>query len=94
MAFDWLLIIWLIVTAIMFIDFFIPTPWYIFSKPITIGLFFILLFALIARMIFRGIQSLVNIITHPALIAFVVTLIALYLFKKIEHRTERRGDKK
>ena len=90
MALDWLLIIWLIITVIMFIDFFIPHPFYIFTKPITIGLFFILLFALIIRMIFRGIQSIVNIITHPAVIAFAATIIALYLFKKIEHRTEKR----
>jgi len=87
---DWLLIIWLIITLIMFIDLFIPTPWYIFSKPITIGLFFILLLALIIRMLFRGIQSILDIVTHPALIAFTATIIALYLFKKIEHRTEKK----
>jgi hypothetical protein len=87
---DLLLIIWLIVTIIMFIDLFLPHPLYIFTKPITIGLFFILLFALIIRMLFRGIKDIMDVATHPAVLAFVATIVALYLFKKIEHRTEKK----
>ena len=87
---DWLLIIWLAVTILMFIDFFLPTPWYLISKPFTVGAFIILLLALLIRQIMRGIQGLIDIISNPAIIAFVVTLIALYLFRKIEHRTDKK----
>lgn len=80
---DWLFIIWIIVTLLLFLDFIIPHPLWLISKPFTIGLFLIILGALIVRMIFRGLSDVINIVTHPAVITFVVTLIFLVILNKI-----------
>lgn len=87
---DWLFWIWVIVTILAFLNLIIPDPLPFVDEAILILIFFALLGALIVRMIVRGITSLVGTITHPAVIAFVATLIILFIYDRFKKKKKKK----
>jgi hypothetical protein len=87
---DWLLAIWIIMTVVVFLDFIIPHPLYIISKPFTLGIWFLLLGALFIRWIAKGLANVFDIVTHPAVLSFAAVILILLTYKRLKSK-EKKG---
>ena len=88
---DFLFWTWAIVTVLAFIDLFLPLP--IVSKALLFGLSVGLLLALFARSTLNFIGTSWSYLTHPATMAFLITIAILIVgskaykkFKKVKKK--------
>lgn len=89
-AIDWLFWGWVIVTVLFFLDLVIPDPIPYIDEIFLGVMFFVLLGALILRMIARGVISIFSTATHPLVLAFVGTLFILFLYAMISGKYKRK----
>jgi hypothetical protein len=90
---DWLLVLFVVMSITLFADFIIPHPFWIISKPLTIGVWLILLFSLLARAFLKGVANVLNLITHPAVLSFIAVFLLLTMYMKLrdkDKKTKRR----
>jgi hypothetical protein len=88
---DWLFWSWVVVTILMFIDLFIPDPIPFIDEIILIVLFFVGLGALALRGSLQFMSTIYTGITHPGLIAFIVTLIIILSYGKIKNKYKTKN---
>jgi len=90
---DWVFWAWVVVTILLFIDIIIPDPIPFIDEAILTILFFGGIAYMAGRSIMNGIDTIVQQVTHPAIIAFVVTMAALVIFGKIKNTIPKRRRK-
>ena len=90
---DWLLILFIVMSIVLFLDFIIPHPFWLISKPLTVGVWIILLIALFVRMVIKGVASVLSVVTHPAVLSFIAVFLVLIMYMKLRDKdkiTKRR----